>query len=70
MQAALQALATSQTQLARQLLWNSYYYTCKNLANSLQVDSMLLSQHPSMSAQYLLQRSNLTTKSGPGFLQI
>ena len=69
-QAALQALATSQTQLARQLFWNSYYYTCKNLAELLQIVSMLLSQHPSMSARYLLQRSNLTAKAGPGFLQI
>ena len=68
--AALQSVASSQTQLARQLFWNSYYYTCKNLAELLQIVSMLLSQHPSMSARYLLQRSNLTARAGPGFLQI
>lgn len=68
--ALVQVLAYDQAKMARELFWSAYYYSCHNAAETLRIISMLLEQHPITSARYLLQMSNITARSGPGFLQV
>ena len=68
--AALQAIEYRQTKLSRQLFWTSYDYACQNLAETLRLVTMLLEEHPTTTARYLLRRPEVIAKSGPGFLQV
>ena len=56
--------------IAQQLFWRSYDYACHNLAETLRLVTMLLEEHPTMTARYLLRKSEIIAKSGPGFLQV
>ena len=66
----LQSLAYQQTKIAQDLFWSAYFYACHNLAETLQIITMLLGEHPTLSARYLLDKPNVIATAGPGFLQV
>jgi len=65
-----QAIVHEQTQLAQKLFWSSYYYSCHNAAQMISIITMLLEQHPTMAARYMLQMTNIVANSGPGYLEV
>ena len=68
--AMMQSLATEIVQTQRKQFWDNYAYTCNNIANTLKIVALLMSQHPTLTARYLLENPNVTARAGPGFLQV
>lgn len=66
----LQSLAYQQTKMTQKLFWSAYFYACYNLAEILQIVTMLIGEHSTLSARYLLENPNVIATTGPGFLQV
>jgi len=68
--AIAQALALEQITTAQKLFWTSYYYSCHNTAQTINLITLLLERHPTTAARHMLQLSNVVAKAGPGYLEV
>ena len=68
--AMVQGVATNLATTQRKQFWDNYAYTCQNIASTLKIVSLLMTQHPTISARYLLQNPNVTAKAGPSYVQV
>jgi len=65
-----QALALEQITISQKLFWTSYYYSCHNTAQTINLITLLLERHPTTAARHMLQLSNVVAKTGPGYLEV
>ena len=68
--AMLQGLAGEMHNNLIEQFWNSYYYTCHLLSQTLKIITLLMEKHPTVSARYMLQNPYIIASSGPGILEI
>lgn len=68
--AMIQDVATDLATSERKQFWDNYAYTCQNIAATLKIVSLLMSQHPTISARYMLKNPNITARAGPSFVQV
>ena len=67
---ALQSILVDMVEAQRNLFWTNYLYTCNNIKHTLKLVAMLMEQHPTMSARYLLQNPYIRATAGPGVFQV
>ena len=68
--ALVQAMVVDVHTAMQDYFWNAYLYTCNNIRQTLKLVTMLMEEHPTRSARYLLQNPYIRAKSGPGIFEV
>ena len=68
--AMVQSVVINERDIIIEQFWNTYYYTCHGLSQTLKIVTLLMEKHPTMSARYMLQNPYITASIGPGVLEV